>query len=609
MNNTRVSQLAAAIALGALLGGCGGSHTSMSPLPNAPQKPVSSLHATAAVTIHIPAQPVQSAHRRNPAWISPSTQSVGFAAQQNGGSTFAPQYVNVSPGSPNCTTSAGATTCTATFTVVPGDIIYTVTTYDQPNGGGNLLAQAQAETTFVANTNNKFSITLNGVPAKLALTLGQSTVPAGASTTVPITFSAYDADGNLIVNSPGLSDPNSTSYNLNDGVTITSSDNNEFALQQNGSSSISYPFTGLTVTYNGGIPKDGVITAQLATTSLKTTGTLHVGPAQNSAALVYAVQPPDYTNTFFGVAGGWPGAISGSSNQLDQLTYPSSSCVNSGTFTTFARDANNDIAYAVTGPCGSFDIIGQPPGGPAAYSITSIGAGDTLALQNIVAIGFDSANNIYYYADYGDLPCQGCTTHIGSLLSIKSRSTGTYSTAMDGPGISCINSPEGLAIASDGTMYVASVGNAHTNYEVIDVFAHGTNGQYECNNVDGEYGSGPVVTETRYIGGTNSGLNNVKQIALDSSGYVYAANYNTNSITVYGPSANGNVAPDRTISGPDTGLNKPTGVAVDKFGDVYVLNAEGIVTVYASGANGDAKPLYTNNLGDVFLSGNIGLVY
>ena len=607
MKNANISRIAAAIAVAVLLGGCGGSH-STNPLPTVPQKPVSGSQARATVTIHIPAPSAQADHRK-PAWISPNTQSVGFAAQQNGGSTFAPQYVNVSPGSPGCTTTGGSTTCSATFTVVPGDIIYTVTTYDKANGAGNLLAQAQAETTFVANTDNKFSITLNGVPAKLNLSLQESSVPAGATASVPVTFSAYDADGNLIVGSPGLSDPNSTSYNLNDGVTITSSDNNEFALQQSGSSNISYPFTGLTVNYNGGVAKDAVITAQLGTTSLNTTATLHVGAAENSAALVYAVQPPDYVNTFIGTAGGYPGAISGSSYDVAPLTYPSTSCTNSGTFSTFARDANNDIAYAVSGPCGSFDIIGQPPGGPAAYAITSMGAGDTLALQNIVAIGFDSSNDIYYYADYGELPCQGCTTHIGSVRSFKAGSTGTANVTMDGPGIDCINSPEGLAVAPDGTLYVASIGNAHTNYEVIDVFAAGTNGQYECNNVDGEYGSGSVVNETRYIGGTNSGLNNVKQIALDSSGYVYAANDNANSITVYGPSANGNVAPDRTISGADTGLNKPTGVAVDKFGDVYVLNASGIVTVYAPGASGDATPLYTNNLQDVFLSGNIGLVY
>lgn len=606
MRAIQISRIANAIAAAALLAGCGGSH---SPVPGLPQTTANDARVPATITIHVPAPPAQTAGRRRPDWISPSTQSVGFAAQQNGGSTFAAEYVNVTPGSPGCTTTGGATTCTATFLVVPGDLIYSVTSYDKPNGGGNLLAQAQAETTFSPSVNNTFSITLNGVPAKLVLSLPQSSVPAGAYATLPVTFSAYDADGNLIVNSPGLSDPSSTSYDLSDGVIVTSSDNTEFALQQNGSSQLSYPFSGLTVTYNGGIPKDGTITARLGTTTLTGTATLHVGSAQNSAALLYALNPPDYVNTKFGTASGWPGGVSGTSLAVDSLTYPQNSCATSGAFTALSRDAKNAIAYAVTGPCGSFDIIGQPPGGSPAYSITGIGAGDTLALQNIVAIGFDSTNDIYYYGDYGNLPCSGCSVHIGAVHSLKAGSTGTYGTSMDGPGIDCINGPEGMAIGSDGTIYVASLGNDKTNYEAIDVFAPGTNGQYQCNNVDGEYGSGPQVSESRYIGGTSSGLDKVEQIALDASGNVYAANYNSNSITVYGPTANGNVAPDRTISGSNTGLKQPTGVAVDAFGNVYVLNAGGIVTVYDAGANGNVSPKYTNNLGDPYLSGNLGLVY
>jgi hypothetical protein len=43
---------------------------------------------------------------------------------------------------------------------------------------------------------------------------------------------------------------------------------------------------------------------------------------------------------------------------------------------------------------------------------------------------------------------------------------------------------------------------------------------------------------------------------------IFVANFNNNSVTVYGRTANGDVAPVRTISGASTGLGRPTFLAV-----------------------------------------------
>jgi len=49
---------------------------------------------------------------------------------------------------------------------------------------------------------------------------------------------------------------------------------------------------------------------------------------------------------------------------------------------------------------------------------------------------------------------------------------------------------------------------------------------------------------------------------LDSSKREYVSNALAQTITVYGKSANGNVAPKRTIGGSNTGFVSPDGVAI-----------------------------------------------
>jgi len=80
----------------------------------------------------------------------------------------------------------------------------------------------------------------------------------------------------------------------------------------------------------------------------------------------------------------------------------------------------------------------------------------------------------------------------------------------------------------------------------------------------------------------------------DPVGTIYVADYGTNSIDVFAPGANGNVAPIRTISGGATLIDGPGDVKVDSAGDVFVVNYTGnSVTEYAPGASGNAAPICT----------------
>lgn len=101
----------------------------------------------------------------------------------------------------------------------------------------------------------------------------------------------------------------------------------------------------------------------------------------------------------------------------------------------------------------------------------------------------------------------------------------------------------------------------------------------------------------REIRGPATGLLNAVGIAVDPVHHeILVANLDSNSVTVYGRRADGNVAPLRTIAGPNTGLDSPNGLALDLAND-EVLVANGgsdSVTVYSlSTANGDAAPLRT----------------
>ena len=70
-------------------------------------------------------------------------------------------------------------------------------------------------------------------------------------------------------------------------------------------------------------------------------------------------------------------------------------------------------------------------------------------------------------------------------------------------------------------------------------------------------------------------------VALDSAGNIYVVNESGNSVTVYPPSSNGNVAPIATITGPDSGLSEPGGIALDSLGNIYVTNqTANSITVY-----------------------------
>lgn len=114
-------------------------------------------------------------------------------------------------------------------------------------------------------------------------------------------------------------------------------------------------------------------------------------------------------------------------------------------------------------------------------------------------------------------------------------------------------------------------------------------------------GASGDAAPVRVIRGKRTGLTAAFAIAVDPPGNVYVVNSDDMAISgvlVFGPRANGNVAPIRVIAGSATKLETPSGVAVDPRGAIYVSDhggsdGAGAVRVYAKGANGNAAPLYS----------------
>jgi hypothetical protein len=93
-----------------------------------------------------------------------------------------------------------------------------------------------------------------------------------------------------------------------------------------------------------------------------------------------------------------------------------------------------------------------------------------------------------------------------------------------------------------------------------------------------------------------------ESIAVNPSGNLYVANVTTtnqSSVLIFGPSANGNVAPSSTLN------QFAMELGTDSAGDLYALEFNGASEIleFAAGASGNANPVRTLSLGQDALTG------
>jgi hypothetical protein len=140
--------------------------------------------------------------------------------------------------------------------------------------------------------------------------------------------------------------------------------------------------------------------------------------------------------------------------------------------------------------------------------------------------------------------------------------------------------PSGMAIDEKGLLYVAN-----QEYSSVEIFAHDANGN---------------VAALRRITGIATMLNNPIDVALGPADEIYVENADGSSgetINVYGPQSEGNVAPLRTIGGSNSNIGRSMSIAVDESGEVYAAHTPngdlGAIVVFAANASGNVAPVRT----------------
>ncbi|HTV92157.1 MAG TPA: hypothetical protein VMG98_05510 [Verrucomicrobiae bacterium] len=236
---------AALLALSACGGGGGGS-----PIPSGNgSQPSSQGTGPAQLIVSIPPLTQQNTHFR-PNYISAGTQSmtVGLVS---GGTTTSLATVNLTTASSSCTTpSGGGLQCTVTVQAPFGTDTFAISTYSGLNAGGSVLSTGDIQVTLTrGEAAAPVQLDLNGVPATVALVLGQSELPVGNAGSTSVIVQARDASGNLIIG-PGL-------FSTPIDLAITGDTYGTLSLS---STSVNTPGQVVTLNYNGGTNVGSTIT-------------------------------------------------------------------------------------------------------------------------------------------------------------------------------------------------------------------------------------------------------------------------------------------------------------------------------------------------------------
>jgi streptogramin lyase len=276
-----LAALGAALSLAACGGGGSSSTSSTSVVPNvaassAPSAPV--LMQAFQVTLPTTTATTTAAVRR-PKDLSPNTGSIAIVLQSVNGQSVSqsPMIAPLAAGAPGCTTTNGVTTCTVNVPAKVGVDVFGVTTYQSTYGGGTPLAVTTIATTVSSNGATTVSLTLGGVPAKIAFS--PSSLPLvndGAIHRFPVTVQAIDASGATIVGAA----PYAQAVSLQ----ILSDPTHALSLS---SASVTQPGSVVTVTFDGSKQlADATIQAQATSvpTATLAAAPLNVSP---SPVLVY----------------------------------------------------------------------------------------------------------------------------------------------------------------------------------------------------------------------------------------------------------------------------------------------------------------------------------
>ena len=495
--------------------------------------------------MHWPAPSTGSARTR--AYVPATAMSVSVAV--NGG---VPQYLN----NPSTTLTIAADAGVDTFAFA---------TYDEPGGEGNVLSSSSITQTINIGGTNTVSAVLNGVIAKVALTLSSAHPNAGVPTTVNVNATAQDADGNTIVGAGGYNTP----IKLAMAIPTTS----EVGAASLSTAVLQNPTQTATLNYTGG-------TLSTATVSASATGVTTVNAAFAPTPTFYQFSLPTATNRPRWIAPGsdgnmWftenPGGAIGRitpAGVVTEFTIPTTSSLpqqiigasdgnlwfteftaagksavakvtTSGTFTEyqtlFAPPPTDDPLGLVDRGDGNIWYVANGSSRVGFQGMTSGVAGETaIPTSNSGPFGIATApdNNLYY--------TENATDKIGRIANLFTAQSEIALTAGTGP--------EGIVRGPDGNLWFAENGSGKigrmspSSFFVTGEFPTVTPNSAPVSLVVGQDGA---------IWFTESGLNSIGRITMDGTVTEFASPVSGLALAGIG------VAPDGSLwfAEPGSGLN------------------------------------------------------
>jgi len=523
----------AALLAASVTAACGGTpNTPGGPYvgsPGTPQTPAPAL-VKAGVIVSVPHA---NAALRRAHYVSIRTQSVVVAlasANGSGVSNGTATTLDVTPHSPGCQDEKSATVCTGTVDAVAGSDVFNVTTFAGPGGTGPVLSAGPVSASVTGSSGNvsisRLALSLEGIPASLKLALSPAATNAGKAATTTVLLTAYDAAGAAIVGP--------SSYEFPVALSIQGDSTNAFALHAGTSSgssiSVTSPAQRTTLSYDGN-KKATSVTLQAAlggggSASANATFTLRGTVPPPVPGYIYALNVgtsggPGGTVTVY-AANATGNAAPIRTLTLDAKLYPQSIALDAqqrlyvGYFDTAIGasiqtgnpDPANEIAIYAAGASGSAT--------PAATLVADKSSGTTIFPA---AMAFDPSGELVTYGATnidGNSAADSVLTYAAGAQGAVAPADGFHFTSpfLHYPGVT------GLAIDKAGNFYVAGT---------LKTFLSPQSGVFVVAAADR---SNPAVTAARVLpwdDGTGLFAGEAGEIALDSSGEIYIANFTVSS--------------------------------------------------------------------------------
>jgi sugar lactone lactonase YvrE len=241
-----------------------------------------------------------------------------------------------------------------------------------------------------------------------------------------------------------------------------------------------------------------------------------------------------------------------------RFSFPRGITINTGG-TLYVSDTGSGRVRAVTSAGNVTTIAGS-----FANQGYADGAGDAARFSNAYSIAVNAAGDLFV-ADTGNVSLRKIVGNVVSTLAGRGVSFG----ANDGRASEArFSGPQGLAVAADGTLYVAD-GNGGTTIRRISATG-------DVSTLAGSYAQRADSDGA----GANARFNFAINIALAPNGTLYAADWQSHTIRMITPTgvvstiagAVGQPGYQDAIVGSAARFKEPGGVAVDSAGNVYVAD-------------------------------------